>query len=176
MQRSSQMSFFDLTADPRLRQMRFFGGALLKKSHSKIARPLSTKDAMHLVLRSSQAKGEKSFIHFSNRKRIERAVSKWTQRFGVKVFQFTNGGDHIHLLVKLKSRRSWNLFIRSLTSEITLITTGTNKLKALKKRFWDQRPFTRVIEWKPGYQLSKDFVVRKLIALGLMPLLVPNTA
>lgn len=166
MKRSSQLKF----DDPRLKQMKFFGGSLLKKSHAKTARPLSTKHAMHLVLRSSQARGEQSFRHYSNQKKIEKAFFARAKKYGIKVYQFANVGNHIHALIRVKNRHTWKPFIRALTAEITLIVTGANKLKALKEKFWDQRPFTRIVDWRRGYQVAKDYVIlNQMEALGLLP-------
>jgi hypothetical protein len=51
-----------------------FGGALLGKGHAKKARTISTKHAMHVVLRSSKAKGEWSLRTTRNLKMVERTL------------------------------------------------------------------------------------------------------
>ena len=43
-------------------------------------------------------------------------------------------------------------------------------LKAIKEKFWDFRPWTRIIEWKKAYSIAKDYVIQNhLEAMGLIP-------
>lgn len=106
---------------------------------------------MHLVLRSSKAKGNWSFKKIKNEKRIQQIIKKFSQKYGVKVISLANVGNHLHFHLKLSSRYTYKPFIRAITSAIAMAVTGINRwnrlnTKANKNRFWDYRPFTRVIE------------------------------
>ncbi len=166
MQRSPQLKF----AGKELASMRAFGGILMRRAAYRRARPLSTKQAMHLVLRSSQAEDTWSFLTPKNRKIIDAVLNKFANRYGVRVYQRGVARDHIHLLVRMTNRFAYRAFIRALTGAIALKVTGANRLRGLKKRFWDYRPFSRVVDWGRGYSLAKDYVLlNQLEGMGLIP-------
>jgi REP element-mobilizing transposase RayT len=135
-----------------------FGGALLGKSHAKKARPLSTKHAMHVVLRSSKATGEWSLRTTRNLKMVERTLKKLAQQFGVTIYRYAIVGNHIHILLKLSNRFTFAPFLRALAGTIALKVTGSNKLKALPDKFWDFIPWSRVVEWSKACQQAKAYV------------------
>lgn len=149
--------------DPRLRKMQQFGGPLLQKSNAKTARPLSTKHAMHLVLRSSLAHGAWSFKSPKNQKRIHELVVQMAREFRVRLSEFANGGDHLHLMIQVRSRKSFNSFVRALSGALAMRVSGACKGNELKKKFWDYRPWTRVVEILKRYSLaSDDFILEHL--------------
>lgn len=127
-----------------------FGGAHLKNSHAKKARPIALKKAMHLTLRSSMAKGEKSFRASNDRiSKIEKMVRKQAKAFGVEIYRYANVGNHLHLLVKAHSKRGFICFLRAISGLIARIALGAERGKAKlaesTKGFWDQRPWTRIL-------------------------------
>ncbi len=130
-----------------------YGGMLLntRKGRSR-GRPLAVENSMHLVMRSTKAKGEWSFRRTENRKKIESIISKFAQKYGIKILSLANVGNHLHLHFKLGNRFTFKPFIRAITSAIMMSITGINRWtrKNLgKMKFWDYRPFTRiVIGWK----------------------------
>lgn len=151
---------------------REFGGGLLRKGNPREARPLSTKFPMHLVLRSSMAKGEKSFLHPSRAQRIEKMVRRLGKQQGVRVLRYSNGGHHLHMLVLPRSRKAFHNFVRSISGVAARLSLGRERGKATPlsvsknfksdqnthKHFWDARPFTRIVKW------GREFAV---IARGL---------
>lgn len=135
-----------------------YGGALRKKAKNRGARPLCTKRSIHLILWSSAAKGERSFLR--NRKLIERTLSKIAKRFGVKIYRTGNAGNHLHLVVKLTNRYLYSGFIRALTGALAL------KLKIK----WDFRPYTRIIEWGRDFKRACEYVfLNQLEGAGVIP-------
>jgi len=147
-----------------------FGGALLKKSHPKKPRPISTKNSMHLTLRSSKAKGERSFT--ANRQRrllIENKIHEVAEKFGVNIYKLAIVGNHIHILLRVTYRRGFISFLRSITGIIARIILGTERGQAKagggtearrtkSTRFWDQRPWTRVVSWMKDFTNVKNYV------------------
>lgn len=133
----------------KFEEEREFGGALLKKSHAKKARPIPLKKSMHLTLRSSKARGDKSFLLNRNRiHRIENVVRTQARKFGVEINQYANVGNHLHLLVKASNRIGFIAFLRSISGIIARIALGAERGQAKLKQemqFWDQRPWTKVI-------------------------------
>lgn len=139
------------------REKEAYGGDLLTKRKERARpRPLSTKDSMHIVLRSTLATGNWSF-----RKRpqlIERLIYKYAKKYGVKVYEFANVGNHIHMHVKLGNRFTYAAFIRALTGAIALAVTGANKFKKLARRFWDRRPYTRIVKSRRAVLNLRDYM------------------
>jgi putative transposase len=171
MSRTPQLRF----NDPRTKKEQAFGGTLLKKAKNRHDRPVSSKHPMHLVLKSSQAKGRFGFAAGGNAKKIKGIVSQHCLRYGVKQIQYSNNFNHLHLLLKFPSRVIYLRFIRSLTGAIALTVSGASKVKSLKsifagKKFWDFRPYTRVVYGWRGYTIAKDYVLlNRLEALGILP-------
>lgn len=125
-----------------------YGGRLRNKAKNRGARPLCTKRSIHVVLWSSQAKGQKSFIRKENRILLVKTLEQTAQRFGVKIYRIGNAGNHLHLIVKLTNRFLYAGFIRALTGALAL------KLKIK----WDFRPFTRILEWGRDFKRACDYV------------------
>lgn len=152
-----------------------FGGSLMTKAKNRTARPISSRDPMHLVLRSSKAKGIFSFGHRFNLKRVNEIVRRHCEKYGVKLIEYSNNYNHLHLLAKFPSRAVYLRFIRSLTGHLVLAVTGANRLRSLKdyfgeKGFWDYRPFSRVVRSWRGYRIARDYVVlNQLEAAGILP-------
>lgn len=137
-----------------------YGGELLKTRKGRLrGRPLDTKNTMHIVMRSSQAKGDWSFKKSKNEIKINHILSKFAHKYGVKIISFANVGNHLHLQVKLSSRRGYKPFIRATTSAIMMAVTGISRWnRGTPKKFWDYRPFTRVIESYLGFLNLKDYI------------------
>jgi REP element-mobilizing transposase RayT len=145
-----------------------YGGELLKTRKGRASgRPLSTRSTMHLVLRSSKAKGKWSFIQFENEYKIHEIVGRFAAKYGVKILSLANVGNHLHFQIKLSSRHTYKPFIRAITSAIAMAITGASRWKRGKGKFWDYRPFTRVIETFKEYLNLKDYLVlNRLEGLG----------
>ena len=176
--RCSQMKFD--CSDSRQNYERFrselrFGGSLTTKARGRTARPISSKDPMHVVLKSTKAVGKFSFGHKSNVRQVNEIVRRHCKKYGVKLIEFSNNFNHIHLLVRFPSRAIYLRFIRSLTGSLALAISGASKLRGLKsifggKGFWDFRPFTRVVKSWRGYKVARDYVVlNQLEAMDILP-------
>lgn len=151
-----------------------FGGALLKKSHAKKARPIALKKTMHLTLRSSKARGEYSFRFDKNRiQKIEKVVRLQAKKFGVEIFRYANVGNHLHLLVKASYRQGFISFLRSISGIIARIALGAEKGMAKLKNvshFWDQRPWTRILlTWTEFINVKKYVEQNFNEAMGFIP-------
>lgn len=104
---------------------------------------------MHLVLRSSKAKGAWSFKRAQNEKKVCEIIDRFAAKYRVKILKTAVVGNHLHLQIKLVSREAYKAFIRAITAAIAMAVTGTSRWKPLKNeakdRFWDYRPFTRIV-------------------------------
>ncbi len=128
-----------------------FGGSLLK-GNAKTKRPLDSKLPILLTLRANQG-GMRLPKLFG---RVENTVNRVAQKYGVRIYEYANVGNHLHLVIKIPRRHSWGGFIRELTGQIAY------DLKTLLKvngKFWKHRPHTRVIRgWKKAYEIAKAYV------------------
>ncbi len=150
------------------KQTKAYGGSLLKtrKGRSQ-GRPLDTKNTMHLILKSSQAKGEWSFKKPENDKNIRNIIEKFSVKYGVKILSLANVGNHLHFHLKLNNRYTYRAFIRALTSAIAMAVTKASRIKPLSKKFWDYRPFTRVIVGFRTLLTLKDYIfINQLEGIG----------
>jgi REP element-mobilizing transposase RayT len=149
---------------------RDFGGSLIK-GNPREARPISTKRPMHLVMRSSLAKGERSFLRNKRARAIRELIHRAGKAQGLRIYRYANSGNHLHLIVLPDSRAAFRRFIRSVTGLIARLILGAERGHALDTKFWDARPFTRVLEWGRDFRTACSYVVRnKLEALGFVPL------
>lgn len=145
-----------------------YGGDLLKKRKGRQGpRPLDTKNSMHLVLRSSHAKGGWSFRVGENPRKVERILKKFSLKYGVHVLSVANVGNHLHLHVHLGNRYGYKPFIRAVTSAIAMAITGMSRWKKFDIQFWDLRPFTRVVIGREAWsRLTKYIRLNQLEGLG----------
>ncbi len=135
-----------------------YGGELFNtRAGRSRPRPLSTRETMHLVLSSTRAKGELSFATRTNRARIDRILKRFSKKFGVKILSYANVGNHLHFHMKLGNRQLYAPFIRALTAAIRMAVTGASRWSKQPK-FWDYRPFTRVVKSFRAFLNLKDYV------------------
>lgn len=117
-----------------------FGASLLKGSHPKKKRPFRPKLPMHLVMKSSQAKGGSSLLRYNEG--IEYIVETLAERHLIQLLGAANGGNHLHLLIQAPSRSALNAFVRGVTGRIAQLVMGSDGVGA---QFWDARPFSRLV-------------------------------
>ena len=146
-----------------------FGGSLIK-GNAREPRPISVQRPIHLVMRSSLATGELSFLRARRPRLIHELVHRLGRAHGVKIYRFANSGNHLHFIIRPVSRKAFLRFIRAITGLIARITLGVERGRAKNLKFWDARPFTRILEWGKDYRTSANYVLQnQLEALGFIP-------
>jgi len=143
-----------------------FGGSLLKSSHAKTSRPLSSKQALHVVLRSEYARGTLSFLRRD--RQIRDTLAKVALKHGVRIYRVANAGNHLHLLVRFTQRRGLQNFLRGACGLIARQTLDAQRGRARlktednslgrKTRFWSQRPFTRIVAWGRDFEGALSYL------------------
>lgn len=155
-----------------------YGGELLKTRKGRSGpRPIDTRNTIHLVLRSSKAVREWSFRLPRNEKKISEIIYKFSRKYGVKIISLANVGNHLHFQIKLSNRATYKPFIRAITSAIAMAISGMNrwtrakmssKTQGTKLKFWDYRPFTRVIQSFRAFLNLRDYIqINELEGFGL---------
>ena len=134
---------------------------------SRQYRPVVTKEAMHLVLRSDRARGPKSLLKYD---RVVRAViAKLASKHGVRIYRIVNAGNHLHITLKLSKQFLWHGFISGIAGGIAR-AVGFRRDADSKQGFWNSRPFTRAIAWGRDYHIVKDYhTLNQLEADGVVP-------
>ena len=131
-----------------------FGGSQFAKSNPKTKRPLESKLPLHVVLRANQGGMRLPKVY----KQVNEMVVDIAKKHAVTIYEWTNVGNHIHLIVKLRNIISWNAYIRELTGRIALLLKRAKITKADQK-FWRHRPFTRIVRsWQKAFRDAKEYV------------------
>lgn len=145
-----------------------FCPGLRKKSSERRARPLSTRRAMHVVLRSDKAKGSHSLRKHAPR--VDRILRRLSKKFNVRVTSMANVGNHIHIALRISNEDTWRQFISGFAGGIAK-AVGYSRAAGDGQPFWNSRPFTRVVAWGEAFEILKDYItLNTLEALGLVPL------
>jgi REP element-mobilizing transposase RayT len=143
-----------------------FGGSLLKNSHAKTKRPLDSKLPIHLVLRATRS----GMRLPKTLGRVNETVFKVAKKHGVRIYEFANVGNHLHVLIKIPRRPRWAAFIRELTGRLAQIVQGIAGQERGAEKFWKHRPFTRVVKgWQKAFRLAREYVgLNQLEADGMI--------
>lgn len=121
-------------------------------------------------MRSTLAKGDHSFLRTKRAKKIELLVHRLARKHRVRVYRYANSGNHLHLILLPKSHHGFNAFIRGISGLIARITLGVKRGRALGVKFWDSRPYTRIVEWGREFKTVCAYVRQNTLeATGFIP-------
>ena len=138
----------------------WFGGSYLIKSHAKTKRPLESKYPLHVVLRSDCGRTDASMRHPRHFAKVNSRVHGTAKKYGIRLYEYANVGNHLHLLIHFKKRQQWTAFIRELTGSLAREIQGLRAKEKKGCKFWSQKPFTRIVRsWRKAYRVVKDYVV-----------------
>jgi len=144
-----------------------FGGELLRGKR-KSRRPFAKKKAMHITFRRSWHYGNVSLVR--QRKRIEEVIGGMARKHRVRLYELSVNSNHLHLLLGCVLRCSFQNFLRECSIRVVRVMTGAMKGSKLRKRFWESRPWSRIVEWGRAFSVAKDYVFRnRLEADGVIP-------
>jgi REP element-mobilizing transposase RayT len=137
-------------------------GHQLRKGKRKIARPIVTKRPMHMVLRASKARGAWSMLKGHNKGKIYALVLDCAEKHGLKIYDYENVGNHIHLLVRARTRKGLQNFLRVITQKIMFQVTGARK-GSPQGKFWDALAYSRVVEWGRELQRLRHYLWKNTV-------------
>jgi hypothetical protein len=185
--RARQLTFF--SAEPFRDLNRRAHGGEMRTGKRKLARPFDPRRPLHIVLRSSRAKGEWSFLRARNEKRVKHLVHQEALRSDVRVYQYANAGNHLHLVLRAKTRAGLARFLRVIAGLIARAVTGAKKGAAIsatkapdarstsaragtatsvhtktqtlsaRSVFWDALAYSRIVEWGKEFIRVRDYLV-----------------
>jgi len=146
---------FELLAKLPAADLATLGGKL--RSHAKRARPLAPRSAYHVVLRSQKAQGKHSFLHKNNKHRVFKTIKQQAKKFYVRIDQFANVGNHLHIKAYAQMPGEFQNFLRSVTCMIARQVTGANRNKKFGQ-FWDALAFTRILKSFTEHQILRRYI------------------
>ena len=188
--RKKQQSFFNSSSKHKL----CHGGTLRQARAGRGARPLSTKEPLHLVFKVNRAELKFGLRSGPCQKIVFQIIQKYSTQFFVKIDQISIQNDHCHLLVRATRRSHFHHFSRVTAGQIaqrfekqgllrskaktTLIktsrkssVTGTPRTQIHKGTgLWKHRPFSRVVRGWRAYKIAKDYIrLNEFEATGQLP-------
>jgi REP element-mobilizing transposase RayT len=144
-------------------------GGSLANGRRKTARPIATKRPMHIVMRSSKARGKLSLLSPGHAANVSQLIKQTAAKFHIRVYRFANSGNHLHLLISGSRRKDLQDFLRTAAALIARSMTGATKGKPFG-RFWDLLAYSRVVEWGKAFtNVTKYLEQNTLEALGFIP-------
>ena len=69
-----------------------------------------------------------------------------------------NVGNHLHLHLQLGNRYGYKPFIRATTAAIAMAITGASRWRKIGVKFWDLRPFTRVVIGRKAWMILTRYI------------------
>lgn len=132
-----------------------FGGSDMVGKR-KVARPLATNRPLHLVLKSSQARGRLTFLN--HRTALDQVLRRISRKWGVQIKNRVWVSNHIHMTVQFSNRMHYQNWIRELTGQI--VCCLSQRVRQRIANFFDHRPWTRVLEWGRDLLNMKDYFLK----------------
>ena len=167
-----------LTLGPAFRNRLDHGGRR-RDGKRKLARPVTTKRPMHVVMKASKARGEHSMLSPKVVRKIEARLHADAAKNQVKIRGFVNVGNHLHLIVQPRTRAGFQRFLRTFSGVVARMVTGARRGRAIEggsggsvsrgghRAFWDGLAFSRVVTWGRAYEgLQKYFEMNNAEAGG----------
>lgn len=134
----------DLLAKDALRYAKSWshGGQQLRRRR-KTARPLLPGKITHVVFKSSKAIGKLNFLTQATKVNVR--LHERAQRFHIKIHDWVNMGNHLHLKISCKDPERIKLFLRTFAGLLARDLTGASKGTGKFGKFWDGLVYTRVL-------------------------------
>jgi|SRR5579859_3643403 len=132
-------------------------GGVSRTGQRKTSRPIEPSLPLYIALRSSRARGKWSLQKATTESKVQEIMRELAQRHGIKVLEYANGGDQIHLLLRARSRQGFQAFLRAFAGLTARLVTGAKKGKPSGK-FWDALTFSRVLSWGKEFDAVRDLV------------------
>ena len=144
-----------------------FHGHASQKGKRKTARPFSHKNPIHIVLKSSRARGRWSLSTRENEHHVNERLKVCAKKYHIKIHNFQNVGNHLHLLIQSKTKtykeaqEEFQSFLRRFAGEVAFIITNAKK-GAAKGRFWDALAYSRIVTWGREFKVVTDYFTKNL--------------
>jgi REP element-mobilizing transposase RayT len=151
-------------------------GGILSVNKRRSRRSLTTKEPIHVTLRSEIAVGERSLLRHKD---IIKAVMKKAEaRFRIKVYRYSICSNHIHLVIRGKNRTEIQNFFRVFAGhtaqailkrcpptqeEIEKIAAAQKGCAKNLRKFWQYLIYSRLITWGREFTRVMDYLMRNTL-------------
>lgn len=160
MKKSSQRDFFEGIRE-HSKRTRHGGG--LEKEKRKLARPFRKNKPLHIVLKSSRATGKWSLRSARNKVAVDAIIETHSRKVAAKIHAKQNVGNHIHLLMSFKTKALLTNFLKAIASIISRHVTQARKGHPVGGRFWDEIPFSRIVDGLRDFQGMLNYILKNRI-------------
>jgi REP element-mobilizing transposase RayT len=144
-------------------------GGDVRNGKRKVPRPWDGKKPVHVVLRSSLARGPWSLLGAEIAGQVEKLARTLSSRCGVSLYRYANAGNHIHMLARAPCRMAFQSFLSAFAGLTARLVTGASKAKPVG-RFWDSVAYSRIVSWGREFRSVGAYVKKnEEEALGLRP-------
>ena len=144
-------------------KMTLIHGGESRAGKRKVRRPIALKRPMHFVFKSSQLASSSSFLLKRNREFISNLLKKEARLSGIRIYHQSINSNHIHLATYGKSRFGYQRFLRVVSSKIAQFITRAQKTKPLSEKFWDNVPFSRIVEWGLSFKTLTNYIQQNIL-------------
>ncbi len=100
---------------------------------------------------------------FGKAREIEKLIREKAKKNFVQLREYSNNGNHLHLLVQAKDRELFKKFLMSISGRIAQKMTGSTKGLPQSQKFWDSIPFTRIVEWGKDLRNVTYYVIKNFL-------------
>ena len=141
---------------------KYFGGSHLHKKR-KSRRPLDFNKITHLVLRLK----DQQPAFFSPRDRnLRNLFIAIANKHHLQVEELIFNHTHLHAAIAIKDRKSYQNFIRELTSKIVSLLSKSIGIKL--KNIFSHRPFTRIVNWGRSLMILGRYMAKNEKESGVL--------
>jgi len=135
-------------------------GGSLRLNRRKLQRPLNLKRPLHVTLRAECAKGPLSLLNPRHRFKVNAHIYRWARKRRIRILEYANVGNHLHLLVINKSGADEEIrhFFRTIGAQIAIQVTGAKRGKPFGK-FWDNLLYSRIVAWGKDFTNVTNYVL-----------------
>ena len=108
-------------------------------------------------------------LHPRHARKVDALVRAAARKHEVRLERFANVGNHLHILVRPRTRKGFKAFTREICGKIAMLVTGACKTNPLMGKFWDFIPFTRIVNWGKDHRTIARYFIKNLFeAAGLL--------
>ena len=81
------------------------------------------------------------------------------RRYDIRVYEFANAKNHLHLLVRARRRDCFQAFLRAFAGMVARLVTGARRGHPVG-RFWDELAYSRVVQWGREFFEVRRYVIK----------------
>lgn len=112
---------------------------------------------LHIVMKSRFDLVTFSMLTRKHEKEIKQTLRRHAKKFQIRILDFANVGNHLHIQVRWKRRLQIQNFLRAFAGVVARIVTGAQRGRPFGK-FWGYLTFTKVVWHKSGRKIVSKYI------------------